>query len=294
MRTKTTLLSAVLGLTTALAMGQVTIFSDNFNVSQGSTFSTAGVIGTSDWSVARSGNDWGARIDGGILTLTNTASAAANADGWVFANTSLTSSGPFNTTLSQSGGPVTWSFNMQQIRTNPAGFSSNSYGVAFILGSTSTNIATEGSGYAVVLGNTGTPDPLRLISFTGGIQSLGTATGGIITASAPLDNPTVSHMSISVVFDPANNQWSMFGRNDGASFADPLSGNLTLLGTGTDTTHTSTDLLHMGAYWQGSTAGNQLSTFDNFALTAIPEPSTVALLGIASVILYGKLRRHKG
>ena len=68
----------------ALAQTTTTVFSDNFATSQGTTFTTSGTIGTSDWSVTRSGDDWGARIDNGILELTNTASAATRAVGWVY------------------------------------------------------------------------------------------------------------------------------------------------------------------------------------------------------------------
>ena len=283
MTIKTELIALALaaGLTVA-AHGQTVVFSDNFATSQGATYTTSGAIGTSSWNVSRSGDDWGARIDGGIMTLTNTASAAANANGWVFANRSLVSTGNFNTTLSNSAGLVTWSFNMQQIRGNPAGFGTTSYGVAYVLGSTSATVGTAGNGYAVVLGNTGTPDPIRLVAFTGGIQTLGTATGGLITASAPLDDPTTAHMSILVTYDPSNNVWSMFGRNDGASFSDPLSATLSELGTATDSTYTEVALGFTGAYWQGSTAGSQTARFDNVTLTAIPEPSTyAALFGLA-------------
>jgi hypothetical protein len=47
---------------------------------------------------------------------------------------------------------------------------SASYGVAFVLAGTSTTVATEGSGYAILLGQLGTTDPIRLASFNNGLQ----------------------------------------------------------------------------------------------------------------------------
>src|SRR5687768_11724530 len=104
---------------------QVTVFSDNFNTSEGATYTTAaGSIGSSFiWSFSRSGDDWGARIDGNILDLTNDASGTANANGWDFGYTQTAFfASPYTTTLSSNTGIVTWTFNMRQIRSDPAGF----------------------------------------------------------------------------------------------------------------------------------------------------------------------------
>lgn len=261
-----------------------TVFSDDFTTSQGATFSTSGSIGTSPWTVTRSGDDWGAQIDNDILGLTNDASATANANGWVFASVATSGfSAPWNSSLSSNPGLVTWNFNMRQIRTDPAGFSTGNYGVAFILGATSATAASAGNGYAVVLGNglAGDPDPVRLVAYTGGIATLGTGTTGIITAPSPLSDVGVEYMSLRVTYNPATNGWELFGRNDGSTaFADPTSGTLTSLGTATNSTHTSVSLTSMGGYWQGSTAANQTAFFDNVSVAVVPEPSSVTLAGL--------------
>jgi hypothetical protein len=265
---------------------QTIVYSDDFSSSQGSAYTSSGQIGTSGWSVTRSGDDWGARIDLGVMTLNNDISASAGANGWVYSSIPMSSTGDFNTSFSSSGGLMSWTFNMQQVRTSPAGFSSGSYGVAYVVGATSTLVATQGSGYAVVLGNTGTPDPLRFVSFSGGLNSLGTANTGLILATAPLSNPTNSYMSIRLTYNPSSSTWELFGRNDGTSgFSDPTTGTLTLLGTAVDSTYTGINLTSAGAYWQGSTAASQTSQFDNVRLEVVPEPSTYYLLLLSSLAM---------
>jgi hypothetical protein len=284
-----TILLALL-LLPAVGSAQTTVFSDNFNTSQGSTFTTSGSIGTSVWSVTRitSSNDYGARIDNNQLELTNDASTASNAAGWVFVSTSTTGfNSPYNPTLSSNTGVVTWTFNMRQFRPNPAGFRpippNSDYGVAFIIGCTSTDVHTSGDGYAIVLGNMNTPDPVRFVKFTGGISSLGNSSTGLIVASSPLNDPTNNYMSIRLTYTPSTNTWELFGRNDGSSnFTDPTSGTLTSLGTVVDNQYTSVPLNFMGAYWQGGALINQTAFFDNVSVTVDPPDYTGAPSGISS------------
>ncbi len=268
------------------APAQTIVYSDNFSTSQGATYTTNGAIGTSSWTVSRSGDDWGARIDGGVMTLNNTASATPNANGWVYSYQTLESTGNFNTIFSSSAGLMAWNFNMQQIRSAPAGFTTGSYGVAFVIGSSSTLVATQGSGYAVVLGNTSSPDPLRFVSFTGGLNSLGNVNTGLIVSSPPLANPTNNYMSIRLTYNPDDNRWELFGRDDGTTgFTDPTVGTLTSLGSAFDSTYTGINLTSSGAYWQGSTAGSQTAQFDNVSLDVVPEPTTYALMVLAALLL---------
>lgn len=271
-------LTGSFGLSPAHAQTTTTVFSDNFDTSEGATFTTSGQIGTSSWSVTRPGNDWGARIDGGILELTNTASAATNANGWAYASAPTSGfTSPWNSTLSSNAGLVSWDFNMRQIRSSPSGFSPTTYGSAFVLGATDTNVGLAGDGYAVVLGNSGSSDPVRLVTFTGGIQSIGAGTGGLISATAPLNNPGNSYMSLRVTYDPITNGWEMFGRNDGTGFADPAVGTLSSLGTTSDSTYTSIPLNTMGGYWNGSIAGGQTAFFDNVSVS-VTEAALVSSL----------------
>ncbi len=68
---------------------QQTVFTETFSTAQSSIYTTNGAIGTTNWTVARSGQDFGARISGGILTLTNDATSAGNPTGWISATTNV-------------------------------------------------------------------------------------------------------------------------------------------------------------------------------------------------------------
>jgi hypothetical protein len=256
--------------------GQVTIFSDDFGTSTGATYDTDGAIGTSsNWSMSRSGADWGARIDGNILDLTNDASVTANANGWIFGYRDIDGLSGWNTTLSSNTGTITWEFNMRQIRTDPSGFTSGSYGAAFVLAGTSTTPNTSGNGYAVVLGQSGSTDALRLVSYNNGLQ--GTLSPNIIASNTTgLNDFGNEYLSIRVTFIPTTNTWELFLRNDGTTaFSDPTSGILTSQGTAVNSTYTSTaSMRYIGGYWQGATGSSQTACFDNVYLKKLNSTSS--------------------
>ena len=247
-------------------LAQTTVFSDDFSTNTSDTWTTSGQIGSSSFYVNRSGADWGARRYNNQLELTNDASTTTNVAGWVLAYTSTADFGsPYNKTLASNSDIVTWYFNMRQIRTDPAGFSSNSYGVAFILAGTSNTSNNTGSGYAVALGQSGGTDPIRLIKYSAGLAS---STNIIISNTTGLTDFGTEYLSIKVTYNPSNNSWELFLRNDGTEFANPMTGTLTSQGTVVDNTYTSSDNLdYMGAYWQGSTTAKQTAFFDNITVT---------------------------
>lgn len=264
------------------SISQTTVFSDNFNTSTGATYTiAAGAVGTSTtWSLSRSGVDWGARIDNGILDMTNDGSGAANVAGWGFASTPTTAFiAPYNAQLNLNSGIVTWTFNIRTNRANLAGFTAGSYGMAFILAGSSTTANNAGNGYALVLGNTGGTDPFRLVKYTGGLISLGvtappSANDIIVSNTTGFTNIGTNYYSVKVTYTPGTNTWELFLRDDGTTaFADPEVGTLTTQGTAVDATHTGTSLGFMGGYWQGSTAGNQTCFFDNVKVT-VPAAGT--------------------
>jgi len=169
---------------------------------------------------------------------------------------------------------------MRQVRGDPAGFGSGSYGVAFILAGTSNTNNNSGSGYAVMLGQSGATDPIRLTRYSSGIQ--GTATD-IIISNGGLSDFGVEYLSIKVTYTPATDTWELFLRNDGnTAFADPAAGSLTSQGAVVDNTNTGTSLPLMGAWWQGSTTNNQPAFFDNTTVT-VDEPTSVKLTGFTAI-----------
>jgi len=264
------------------AWGQTTVFTDDFSTNTDVTYTTSGAIGSSAWSVNRSGDDWGARrnTSPAQLELTNDVGATANVNGWIFTNTAMSSfSSPFSTTLSSNPGLVTWYFNIRQIRTDPAGYASGSYGAAFILATTSQTANNTGTGYAIVYGQSGSTDPVRLARFSGGLS---TGLTNIITSNTTgLTDFGAEYLSVKITYNPSTDEWELFLRNDGASaFTDPTSGTLTSQGTAIDNTYTGTSLSYMGGYWQGSTGATQTAFFDNVSVTAtagsVTAPSTQA------------------
>jgi hypothetical protein len=263
-------------LASILVQAQTTVFSDDFSTNTNSTWTTSGTIGSSAWSVTRSGDDWGARRNTSPeqLELTNDAGGAANANGWIFTATTTSSfNSPYNTTLNLNPGIVTWNFNMRQIRTDPAGFASNSYGVAFVLAGSSNSLNNTGNGYAIVLGQSGTTDPIRLAYYTTGLQ--GTLTNIITSNTTGLTDFGTEYLSIRVTYNPSNDIWELFVRNDGTtSFSDPLTGTLISQGTAINNTYTGIPLDYLGGYWQGSTAANQTAFFDNVSVSVTIIPVT--------------------
>jgi hypothetical protein len=191
------------------------------------------------------------------------------------------------TTLSGAAGLVTWSFNMQQTRTDPSGFDNSNYGAAFILASTSSD-ATTGSGYAIVLGQSGTTDALRLVRFTNGPDANANFTNIISSGDFGTE-----HLNIRVTFDPSTNNWSLFATS-GTSFSDPSLVTTQLGATTADSTYTGLTFNSFGAFWNHATGSGESATFDNISLSVVPEPSTWAA-GILSVgaVLWTQRKRLK-
>ncbi len=249
----------------SVAGGNGTAYSDNFNRS-----GLAG--GNYNYTTVTTAGDGGSLITGtDIFTLTNDASGAGNNNGIVYVYTPTSAFANYNQTLNLNSSLLTWTFNMRQIRPNPGGFSAGSYGAAFILGSTASSFDSSGNGYAVVVGNNSSPDPIRLVRFTGGL----TGTISTIAQNAAQDMST-NYYSIKVTYNPSGNFWSLYTRLDGASaFTNPLTGGAyTQSGSTTaDSNYTGTALSYLGAYWSYSSSASQTAFFDNFNLAGVPIPA---------------------
>ncbi|WP_318642685.1 T9SS sorting signal type C domain-containing protein [Flavobacterium ardleyense] len=265
-------LSFIMTLTESYA--QQTVFTETFSTAQSSAYTTNGAIGTSNWTVARSGQDFGARISGGILTLTNDATSAGNPTGWISATTNVSNfDNAYNPILSQNAGIVSWTFNMRQIRTNPRGFEFGQYGVAFILaGTLGSNVAT-GKGWALVLGNYGTTDAIRLVAYSNGLKTFSTKLSSKASGYTDFGR---EYTSARVEYNPADNRWSLYLRKDGSTFQNPKSGTLIFQETWIHTDYVNEPLTIMGGYWSAATTKNQTAFFDNISVS-VQTPEIISI-----------------
>ncbi len=269
---------ALLLLAGPIAQAQTTIYSDDFNraalggaytISTGGGGGTAFVLGST------------------TLWLTNGSPA-----GWVSVATNIPTGALFNATPDNCAGLVAWSFNMRFGRTGntPSGFTSGNYGVGYVLSADNADFSAAGSkGYAILFGNTSSPDTFRLVAFTNGIKADYTAAGSaagnaLIVGTGAFATTTQAqandYYSFQVTYDPATKIWTLNGRDDGATaFADPSAGAFTTIGTFTETTpiFRANALGRTGAYWSHSTGANNTSQFDNFKLAVTGAGPAVAL-----------------
>src|ERR1035441_1269750 len=269
--------AAVLLWTGLSAQAQTTIYSDDFN--------RATLGGT--YTISQGGGGTAFIVGSTTLWLTNGTPA-----GWVSVATNIPTGGLFNATLDSCAGLVTWTFNMRFGRTGntPSGFTSGNYANAYVLAANNVDFSALGSkGYAVLFGNTSSPDTFRLVAFTNGIRAdylaagsaagneliVGTGAFAVTTQAAAND-----YYSFQVTYDPATQIWTFYGRDDGSSaFADPAAGTFTTIGTFAETSpiFRTTALGRTGAYWSHSTGANNPSQFDNFKLTVTGAGPAVAI-----------------
>lgn len=224
--------------------GGICNFSDDFNRSDSSTVGNAWI---------ESGDN--ASIFSNLLEI---GTGGATGIDYVFQDMS----GIYTTVFNNASGVLNWEFNMQQSRGNPSGFDSVNYGVAFVLGSTSNDI-TNGSGYAVVLGQNGTTDPIRLAKFTNGLDLNANITNLLSYGDFGND-----YLSIRVTFDPLTDIWELFVRDDGSSFSDPSTlGSGDSRGTIVDDTHINSNLRYVHALWNHASGNDESALFDNICIS---------------------------
>lgn len=245
-------------------MAQTTVFTDNFNRAALSPGGTPSVT----YSATNSGSGSSATSGSSFLQIANGGTAGRS---YVTAPLASLSS-PFNSTLDANTGIITWTFNARTTRTNTlSGFDATNYGLAVVLAANGTNLLTA-NGYAVVYGGS-TFREYRLVSFTGGL-ALNSSLTTITSAAANIFSAGANYVSVRVTYNPLNDQWQLFLRDDGNSaWADPTSGVTTQRGTTTaNTTYTNTAMTTFGYLWNYSTGANQNAQLDNFAVTVATTP----------------------
>jgi len=234
---------------------------DHFNRADSYTVGIPSSGGATPWTEVGTGNGSRTRLENGQLVLTNCNDGASTGGDNGMEQVMFNVENRYETVLNDGDAQAEWVFNMRQSRSDPSGFGTNSYAAAVILGSDQADVAAAGAdGYAVVIGNALTPDPVRLVRFTNGLSSNSNVTNVAVSSQ----NNATNYYSVRVTFDKCTGLWSLYVRNDGVTaFADPNVGGLGTAVTGTDQTHTALDLKYFGAIWQHGTSCTETARFDN-------------------------------
>ncbi|WPR71565.1 T9SS type A sorting domain-containing protein [Flavobacterium sp. NG2] len=213
----------------------------------------------------------------GYLYMPQTASG----NGKIFQSTPIPTG--LNPILTNNTGDITWTFNVRTSNNSVTASTFNDNGRFFgvILGANSTNAFTSGStqsGYAVVINKSTTDanyNAIKLVKMENGFVS---GTTGVTTL---LESPAVTannnFYSVKVVYDPNNDNFKMYYRNDGASAwtnAATDSG-YTQVGAEagiTETTFVSTTMVTQGVFSGNSATGSGFF-FDNMKIVVSPPPT---------------------
>jgi hypothetical protein len=246
-------------------VAQTTVFSDDFN--RGAV-SPGGLPSMTYTTTIGTGSGQTATIPASdFLNLQN---STVSGNIYVSGVTSTFGS-PFNNVLSSSSNSgIEWTFNARYVRTtDPSGVASGNYGWAVVLASTSSAFHNAGNGYAIIYGQSGSPDPIRLVKYNNGLQ--GTLTNVITSGVGDLADMR-DYASVRVKYVPSTNTWSLYVRDDGATawtnvMSTPVP-DTNQKGTAVvDNTYTASTMTYFGFYWNHSTTNAQKSTFDNFKVT---------------------------
>lgn len=196
--------------------------------------------------------------------------------------------GQYNVPFAISTCALEWSFNMRQTRADPSGFDANNYGMAVVLGGTSGDFNT-GQGYAIVHGQAGAIDPIRLVRYNGGMDGNSQLTNVVVCDVAPFTDIGNQYIAVRVVYEPSTHLWTIHGQVidlAGMATFNPSTLN-NPVGSGTDNTYTSENLLFTGVYWNHSTAAGDGALLDNFygPVSCPTIPPTVNFTTAGAVVL---------
>ncbi|MEO6693938.1 MAG: endonuclease [Ignavibacteria bacterium] len=247
----------------------MTLLLDNFNRSNNNLLGTALPPASCQWLESET-------ISPSSISLTNNRMKnLSTISGREFAYVNASTINGYPVQFNSSSGDLTWALNMKQSRTDPSGFDGNNYGMAFIIGKTTTDITT-GNGYAVVIGQSGGSDAIRLAKFTGGLN----ANSKFINIISGGDYAN-QYLSIKVIYSPVGNTWSLFVDSSSTGFPDADPRNTSnQLGMASDGTYSSSALPYMGTLWNHATSANDSSIFDDIY---VPASNSVTLNLVAII-----------
>lgn len=226
---------------------------DNFNRSNSNTVGNTPTSPVSlTWNESETLSGSSIRIDNNRLTMGSTATGYD----WAYLNMSTVTGYPL--ILSSASSVVTWAFNMRHSRSDPSGFDGTNYGAGFILAK-STDLRTSGTGYAVIHGQSGTSDPIRLVRFNNGLSP-----NSVYTNIISYSDFGSEYVSVKVTYSPLDNQWTLYVESNSSNFPQANPYNVsTLAGTAFDGTYTSSSLPYLGALWNHATGASDNAIFDD-------------------------------
>ncbi|MGI4872855.1 MAG: CehA/McbA family metallohydrolase [Janthinobacterium lividum] len=208
------------------------------------------------------GNGWTETetVAAGASVSSNQLKLGSSTSGREFISRSLAAR--YDPVLTNNSRVLTWAWNMQQTRPNPSTFDASAYAVAYVLAASSDNLLT-GTGYAVVVGNSGTPDPVRLVRYANGLASTLTT----IVTGDQLDAAN-KFQTIRVTYLPDEDTWTLEAATTTTAFQDPTTATYATLGSAVDGTYTATSLPYTGCLWNHATSATDYALFDNVYVTA--------------------------
>lgn len=199
-----------------------------------------------------------------ILLNNNRSKMLSTTAGREFAYVNLGNVNGYPAQYNLTSGQVVWAINLKQSRPDPSGFDANNYGAAFIIGKT-TNDITTGNGYAVVIGQSGSTDAVRLAKFTGGVNANSKFTN--IISSGDYAN---QYLSIKVIYESAGDNWSLFVDSSSSGFPNPDPRNtVNQVGFASDNGFTSSNLSYVGTLWNHATSANDSLIFDDIYVPSV-------------------------
>lgn len=257
--------------TTGSTLNTGTILLDNFSRSNSNLLGNTLPPDILNWQETETQSPNGIILNSGHIKFLSTTA------GREFAYVNVSGKTGYPIQYSSSSGQLTWAFNFRQSRSDPSGFDGNNYGAAFIIGKTTSDITT-GDGYAVVLGQSGSTDPIRFAKFTDGVNLNSKFTN--IISSGDYAN---QYLSVKIIYESAGNNWQLYVDSDATDFPHSDPRNTTnLIGESSDNTYTSSSLIYLGSMWNHATGAN-----DSLIVDDIYIPSAASSLLNLNVIPEG-------
>jgi hypothetical protein len=238
---------------------------DDFNRANSDATGVPSSEVSATYSESGTGDGSRQRIEGNQLILSNCDSDGLDS-GNGFEQVVFNMETKYETTFSNAGETMNWKFNMRSSRSSPSGFpvgTYNTYAAVVVLGCDESDYSVStADGYAVIIGNQSSPDPVKLVRFSGGIGALGSNANVTDVAVSSIGEQL--YVSVNVSFNPCTNLWSLWVRDDSGTFVDPTTGSFGSPVTATNTSLTALDLKYSGFAFQHGASCSETVFIDNF------------------------------